>query len=39
MGKTLLVKIRITNHKLRIETGRYNQLPVTIDSALFVTLV
>ena len=25
MGKTLLVKIRISNHKLRIETGRYNQ--------------
>ena len=25
MGKTLLVKIRISNHKLMIETGRYNQ--------------
>ena len=34
-----LVKIRISNHKLMIETGRLIKLPATIDSALFVTLV
>ena len=34
-----LVKIRTSNHKLMIETGRYNQTPKTIDSSLFVTLV
>ena len=34
-----LVKIRISNHKLLIETGRYIKLPATVDSALFVTLV
>ena len=35
-----LVKIRTSNHKPMIETGRYNQTPHNyIDSALFVTLV
>ena len=35
-GRKELVKIRIGNHKLRIETGRYDQIP---ESALFVNLI
>ena len=31
-----LVKFRIGNHKLRIGTGRYDQIP---ESALFVNLI
>jgi len=34
-----LVKLRIGSHKLRIETGRYDQIPRVIDFALFVHLI